>query len=79
MKHAAPVAAIVAVFIVAAWWIHPLRDVPIIDDWTYAYSVEHLLKTGELRIAEISSVYPVAQILWGAAVGWISLRIPPPP
>ncbi len=53
------------VFLIGGWWVQPLRDVPIIDDWTYAWSVEHLLKTGELRIAEISSVYPVAQILWG--------------
>ena len=43
-----------------------LRDVPVIDDWVYASSVEHLLKTGELRVDEISAVYPVAQILWGA-------------
>jgi hypothetical protein len=66
LKHAAPIAAIAAVFIGAAAWIHPLRDVPIVDDWTYAWSVEHLLKSGELRIADISSVYPIVQILWGA-------------
>jgi hypothetical protein len=59
-------AATSASFLVAALWIHPLRDVPIVDDWTYAWSVEHLLRTGELRVAEISAVYPVTQILWGA-------------
>jgi 4-amino-4-deoxy-L-arabinose transferase-like glycosyltransferase len=46
---------------VAAW-----RDVPVIDDYAYAWSVEHLLKTGQLAISERSSVYPVVQILWGA-------------
>jgi hypothetical protein len=47
-------------------WAKPLTDVPVIDDWVYAWSVEHLLKTRELRVLEFSSVYPLAQILWGA-------------
>jgi hypothetical protein len=63
---AGALAAIAAVFAIGAMWVHPLRDVPVIDDWTYAWSVEHLLRTGELRVAEISSVYPIVQILWGA-------------
>jgi hypothetical protein len=62
----APLGAIAAWFIVCAALVKPLTDVPIIDDWTYAWSVEHLLNTGELRILEISAIYPVTQILWGA-------------
>ena len=46
--------------------VGPWPDVPILDDWTYAWSVERLLQTGELAILPISSVYPVAQVLWGA-------------
>src|SRR5262245_49361104 len=56
---------IAAVFVIGALIVRPLRDVPIVDDWTYAWSVDHLLRTGELRIAEISSVYPVLQVVWG--------------
>src|SRR5688572_21224991 len=41
-------------------------EVPIIDDWTYAWSVEHFLRTGELRMLEWSAHYPLAQIFWGA-------------
>src|ERR671924_396301 len=41
-------------------------DAPVIDEWTYAWSVEHFLQTGELRVLEWSTVYPLAQILWGA-------------
>jgi dolichyl-phosphate-mannose-protein mannosyltransferase len=41
-------------------------EVPVIDDWTYAWSVEHFLATGELRMLEWSAHYPLAQILWGA-------------
>jgi hypothetical protein len=40
--------------------------VPLIDDWIYAWSVRHFLKTGALRILEWSTTYPIAQILWGA-------------
>ena len=41
-------------------------EVPILDDWTYAWSVEYFLETGELRMLEWSAHYPLAQILWGA-------------
>src|SRR5262245_47374513 len=40
--------------------------VPLIDDWTYAWSVAHFLQTGALRMLEWSGHYPLAQILWGA-------------
>src|SRR5215472_18788245 len=40
--------------------------VPLIDDWTYAWSVGHFLQTGALRMLEWSAHYPLAQILWGA-------------
>ena len=58
--------AIATVFVAGLVWVKPLTDVPVIDDWVYAWSVEHLLKTRELRVLEFSSVYPLAQILWGA-------------
>jgi len=47
-------------------FVHSLAEVPIVDDWTYAWSVEHFLHTGELRMLEWSAHYPLAQILWGA-------------
>src|SRR3954469_2251180 len=61
-----PFAAIAAVFVAGWVVVSPWRNVPIIDDWVYAWSVEHLLKTGELRVSDFSSVYPIAQILWGS-------------
>jgi Dolichyl-phosphate-mannose-protein mannosyltransferase len=57
---------IAAVFLLGGLLVAPLRNVPIVDDWTYAWSVDHLLRTGQLRVAEISSVYPVLQVAWGA-------------
>jgi hypothetical protein len=46
-------------------------EVPVVDDWTYAWSVEHMLRTGQFDILEFSAVYPLALTLWGAA--WASL------
>jgi hypothetical protein len=51
-------------YLVGAW-----RNTPVIDDWVYAWSVEHFLRTGDLRVLEYSGTYPVAQVLWGAAFG----------
>jgi hypothetical protein len=46
-------------------------DVPVVDDWTYAWSVEHMLRTGRFDVLEFSAVYPLAVTVWGAA--WASL------
>jgi hypothetical protein len=57
------ITAVVLMTVLLAWM--PV-EVPVIDDWTYAWSVEHFLQTGALRMLEWSAHYPVAQILWGA-------------
>ncbi|MGH7334839.1 MAG: glycosyltransferase family 39 protein [Candidatus Rokuibacteriota bacterium] len=46
--------------------LRPLQNAPFIDDWTYAWSVEHLLRTGELKILDWSVSLNVAHVLWGA-------------
>ena len=46
--------------------LRPLQNTPFIDDWTYAWSVEHLLRTGELKILDWAVSQNVAQVLWGA-------------
>lgn len=58
--------AIIGVFAVGWLLVGPRANVPVIDDWVYAWSVEHLLATGRLQVLEFSAVYPIAQILWGA-------------
>jgi Dolichyl-phosphate-mannose-protein mannosyltransferase len=58
--------AIVAVFVAGWLMVGPRSNVPVIDDWVYAWSVEHLLDTGRLQVLEISAFYPITQILWGA-------------
>lgn len=52
---------------IALWpFMGSRANVPVIDDWVYAWSVEHLLKTGQLQVLDISAFYPITQILWGA-------------
>jgi hypothetical protein len=59
--------AAIAAFFAFAWLlVAPGADVPVIDDWVYAWSVQHLLETGRLQVLEFSAIYPVAQIAWGA-------------
>jgi Dolichyl-phosphate-mannose-protein mannosyltransferase len=46
--------------------LRPLQNVPFIDDWTYAWAVEHLMDTGRLKILDWSVSLNVAHVLWGA-------------
>lgn len=50
--------------VAAALW--PFQDTPFIDDWAYAWSVEHLVAGDGLRILDWSSHPNFAQVLWGA-------------
>jgi len=59
-------AAIAAFFALAWLLVAPSADVPVIDDWVYAWSVQHLVESGRLQVLEFSAIYPVAQIAWGA-------------
>src|SRR3954466_2477347 len=56
---------IAAAFAVSWFLVGGGANVPVIDDWVYAWSVEDLLKTGRLHVLPISAIYPIAQVLWG--------------
>ena len=62
-----------AVLILALWFVAVAmavgvhRDIPVIDDWTYAWSVERLLDDGRIEVLDWSAVYPLGHSLWGAA------------
>src|SRR5262245_19481783 len=62
----APGAILILFYFAAAIPLHLFANVPFHDDWTYAWSVEHFLKTGKLEVLDWSVHYPLAQILWGA-------------
>jgi hypothetical protein len=77
-----PALAAIAIAFAIAWLLVGARaNAPVIDDWVYAWSVEHLLTTGRLQVLDISAFYPIAQVLWGALFGllggfsFVSLRL----
>jgi hypothetical protein len=61
--------------------VWPVQDVPIIDDWTYAWSVEQLHQRWRLALLPWSFHYAFAQVLWAwpfVAVGgfsFVTLRL----
>ena len=62
------VVLILALWFVAVAMVVGVRwDIPVIDDWTYAWSVERLLADGRVEVLDWSAVYPLAHSLWGAA------------
>src|SRR5207247_1849101 len=62
----AALVGLTALMVTVTFLAYSPAAVPIIDDWTYAWSVRHLLQTGALTILEWSITYPIAQIIWGA-------------
>jgi 4-amino-4-deoxy-L-arabinose transferase-like glycosyltransferase len=66
-----PIVLLAAWFGAVAWVTGVWHDVPVIDDWTYAWAVEHLLRTGTFNVLDWSSAYTLSQALWGAA--WSAL------
>ena len=54
-------------FVAVAMAIGVHRNIPVIDDWTYAWSVERLIHDGRIEVLDWSAVYPLAHSLWGAA------------
>jgi hypothetical protein len=51
--------------IAVAALLRPFANTPFVDDWAYAWSVEELLRNGDLKIGDYSVNYNVCQILWG--------------
>jgi 4-amino-4-deoxy-L-arabinose transferase-like glycosyltransferase len=54
-------------FVAVAMAVGVHWDIPVIDDWTYAWSVERLLADGRIEVLDWSAVYPLSHSLWGAA------------
>lgn len=66
LERSPPGVILILFYFSAAILLHLFADVPLHDDWTYAWSVENFLKTGNLEVLDWSIHYPFAQILWAA-------------
>ena len=58
--------AIASLFTTTGLLLQPFQNTPFVDDWVYAWPVEHLLNTGELRILEYSGTINLPQVFWAA-------------
>jgi hypothetical protein len=59
-------AAILLTALLTAIIVRPFSDVPFIDDWAYAWPVQHLLNTGEFLFPEVVLNPIPTQVVWGA-------------
>ncbi len=59
-----PLAAVLGLYILAAFIIPTTANVSISDDWTYVRSVEILHDTGELKVLPVAAAAVVFQTLW---------------
>ena len=57
---------IVAVWLVAVFFIHPQGNFPLSDDWAYGGAVKSLLDTGSIKLPDWSSANFITQMFWGA-------------
>lgn len=65
------VAALVAVWAALVALVDPRADVPILDDWCYAASVEQILRGLPLRVSPWSSTFPPVHLWWGTLFAWL--------
>ena len=59
-------ATIAGAAVVLAIVLRPFQNVPFIDDWGYAWPVQHLLEKHEFLFPELLLNPIAAQVLWGA-------------
>lgn len=67
--------------VLLALMLRPLQDTPLIDDWTYAWGVEWLLKHGQLRMLDWNIHLNPVHVVWGwlfclpAGFSFVALRL----
>src|SRR5262245_32328265 len=65
----------------ASLLVWPVQDVPLLDDWMFAWSVEHLYSTHRIAVLPFSGHYNFAQIVWAwpfvavAGFSFVTLRL----
>lgn len=65
--EALSVALLLAAYLLPLVLVPPAGEFPLVDAWTYALSVRHLVEEGRLQISEWTATTLVFQVVWGAA------------
>jgi hypothetical protein len=55
-------------FLLAVALVNPLREAALADDWSYALTVRHLLRTGEYQLNDWAAANMPVQIYWAASL-----------
>jgi Dolichyl-phosphate-mannose-protein mannosyltransferase len=58
---------VIGLYLAAVVAVNPLRECPVLDDWAYASTVRHLLKTGEYKLDDWVAPNIPFQTAWAAA------------
>jgi hypothetical protein len=58
--------AVLFAFVISAFIVPTMLNVPVGDDWVYSRSVEILLNDGHLKILDLSVVTLMFQVFWGS-------------
>jgi Dolichyl-phosphate-mannose-protein mannosyltransferase len=62
---------VIGAYLVAVAAVNPLRECPVLDDWAYASTVRHLLRTGEYKLDDWVAPNMPFQALWGGLFGLV--------
>lgn len=65
-----PLVLVLAAYVVSAFVVPTMTDVPINDDWFYARSVERLMREGVLTSGQVTTTL-LFQTAWGALFTWL--------
>jgi hypothetical protein len=56
---------VIGVFVLTTWFINPIRETAMEDDWAYALTVRYLLETGDYQLNDWAAANMPFQIYWG--------------
>lgn len=57
--------ALLAAYLLPLMIVSPGAEVPLIDDWNHALSVQRLVESGELHVSDWTATSLIAQVVWG--------------
>lgn len=61
------VALLLTAYLLSLLLVPPIGEFPLVDAWSYALSVRHLVEEGRLQVSEWTATTLVFQVAWGAA------------
>jgi Dolichyl-phosphate-mannose-protein mannosyltransferase len=64
--HFVDITVLVTIYVISLFFVNPIGDFPLMDDWSFARAVEGLVDQGDWRPSGFTAMPLIAQSLWGA-------------